>query len=174
MSTGDDEPDPVGPDPVPDDSDDVSLPSADVIAAAVYTDGTLVDFRLQFAAAPFTDQASYTVGWCIVGIGGQGSCGTHASDVSDYLQLFQQGPAGEFESGTPGVDECEHTSFHADSNTLRVLVPADVFPGTADFRWIASVTFGGSFGMNEWVPEEGDLAVTVVDELPAFEGEPVC
>jgi hypothetical protein len=167
--------DPVGPVPVPDDEGDVILPSADVIAAAVYTDGALVDFRVQFAAPPFTDQATYDVTWCIESApGGSGSCATHAMGVDAYLQLFQDGPAGEYVSGTDGVDACQHGFFDAGTNTLRILVPADVFPGTPDFRWILTVTYGGSGGANEWVPEVGDHPVTFIDELPPFDGAPSC
>ncbi len=167
--------DPLGPAVVPDTHGDVTLPSADLLAAAVYTDGELVEFRLRFAAPPFTDRATYDVTWCIEsGPGGIGSCATQATGVDAYLQLFQAGPAGQFVSPTPGVDPCDHTFFDPDTNSLRVLVPAAAFPGTSDFRWIVSVTFGGSFGTNEWVPEVGDLPVSEVDVLPPFVGSPSC
>lgn len=176
-AAGDDGGEPGGPGPgaMPDPSGDVSLPSADVIAAAVYTDGELVDLRVQFMELPFTDQATYNVTWCIeAGGGGSGSCATHAYDIDAYLQLFQSGPAGEFVSNNPAVDPCLHGTFEDETNTLRILVPADEFPGTPDFRWILTVTFGGSFGTNEWVPEAGKLDVLWVDELPPFSGDRTC
>jgi len=173
--TGGGEPGGAGPGATPDDADDVDLPSADVVAAAVYTDGSLVDFRVQLAAPPFTDEATYNITWCIeAGLGGGRSCATHAYDIDHYLQLFQAGPAGDFVSATPEVDPCLHGAFESDTNTLRILVPADEFPGTPDFRWILTVTFGGSGGDNEWVPEMGNLDVVWVDELPPFAGEPTC
>ncbi len=172
---GPDEPGGAGPDAMPDDANDVTLPGADVIAAAVYTDGEWVDFRAQFAAPPFGDETTYSVTWCIAyDGGGTGSCATHASDIDEYLSLSQVGPSGQFVVSPPEVDACEHTSFEAETNTVRVLVPADDFPGTADFRWLLTVTFGGSFGVNEWVPEVGDLDVAVVAEFPPFAGEPSC
>jgi len=173
-STGGFEPGGVGPDPQPDDKGDVALPSADVVAAAVYTDGESADFRVQLVEPPFTAEATYNITWCIEsGPGGSGSCATHADNIDAYLQLFHTDEPGLFESGTPGID-CTNASFEDETNTLRIVVPVDTFPGTEDFSWILTVTFGGSGGDNEWVPEEGDLPVTFVDELPLFGGSPVC
>lgn len=165
----------AGPGAVPDPGDDVELPSADVVAAAVYTDGTMVDFRVQFADVPFTGEATSTITWCIeAGQGGNDACRGQAFDIDAHLVLAQAGAAGAFESATPPVDACLHGAFEPETNTLRILVPAATFPGTADFRWILTVTFGGSGGDNEWVPEEGKLDVTWVDELPPFSGDPPC
>lgn len=158
-----------------DDEGDVSLASADLLGAAVYTDGELADFRLQFAAPPFTDQATYSISWCLdYGPGGTGTCSTHATGVDAYLRLHQEGAAGQFLSTTSGVDACEHASFDPVTNSLRVLVPLDVLPVAPEFTWIVTVTFGGSFGTNEWIPEVGSLPVTAVEIFPPFVGDPSC
>ncbi len=127
------------------------------------------------SAEPFGDETTYSVGWCLdTGATGGGSCATHATGIDAYLSLGQEGPSGQFVSGTDGVDPCLHTAYEAETRTLRVLVPAEEFPGTWDFQWILTVTFGGSSGNNEWVPESGNLGVVFVDELPVFAGEPSC
>jgi len=150
---------------------------ADVVATAVYTDGTLVDFRVQLVAPPFAQETTYSIDWCIDGSEiGSGSCSTHADGIDTYLTLYQapDGAVGEFGSSTPGVDPCLHAAFEEETNTLRVLVPVELVDDDGDFDWVLTVTFGGSGGANEWCPNEGTAPVTVVDELPPFSGTPSC
>lgn len=173
--SGGDVPGGVGPGAVPDEEGDVSLPGADVVAAAVYTDGVLADFRVQFADDPFGDQTTYSVAWCLdTRLPAVGTCPSQGPGLDTYLLLIQEGPSGQFVSGNERVHPCSHTAYEADTRTLRVLVGVDEFPGTSDFAWTLNVIFGGSSGNNERVPEEGLLDVVVVDELPAFSGEPTC
>jgi hypothetical protein len=168
------EPGGAGPGATPDADGDVMLPGADALAAAVYTDGALMDFRVQLAAPPFDVEATYDITWCIdTGAGGSGSCATHADGIDAYLVVGLDGP-GELVSATPGVDVCLHGAFEPETNTLRLLVPVDTFPGTTDLRWILTINYGGSFGNSEWIPEMGDLEVVWLDDLPPFSGDPTC
>lgn len=162
----------AGPTPVPDEPDDVRLPQADVIAAAVYTDGTMLDFRAQLATTPYGVQATYDVTWCLAAGTGMQSCATAADNIDHYVGLTLE-LDGEF-VGLPPIDACLHAAFEHDTNTVRVLVPADLYGGITEFDWILEVNFGGSGGNAEWVPDSGALAVQHVDELPPFDGDATC
>lgn len=162
----------AGPDGAPDDPGDVMLPEADAIAAAVYSNGELIDLRVQLATAPFGVEATYDISWCLGTDTGTGSCATHADNIEAHL-LIALTDSG-VESDPFEISPCLYGAFETETNTVRMLVPTELLLGHDDFEWIMTVSYGGSFGNNEWLPDEGALDVTVVDEFPPFSGETLC
>jgi hypothetical protein len=183
---GDGDPGGAGPGATPDDEGDVTNPSADVVAAAVYLSGDLVDFRAQFAAPPFDHSATHRVDWCIDLDGfktGAGSCGTHGEGVDVYVSAYAQldGNVGEFglsvehwDGGSEQPDPCQFAAYEPETRTLRVLLLRSQIGGVGPFDTILISDFGGSGGANEWVPDAGWGSVVEVDELPPFAGAPAC
>lgn len=176
-----DEPVGVGEGAMPDDEGDVTNPSADVIAQAVYTDGEFIDFRVQFAQPPFDHSATHDIAFCIDLDGNEGtggSCGTHGDGVDLYLQVFAEldGDVGTYVPvlDNAPIDPCAFTAYETETRTLRVLLWADDVGADGEFPYILTSTFGGSFGTNEWSPEEGWTSSQFVSELPPFGGEPGC
>lgn len=168
----------VGDGATPDNPGDVDLPSADIVAAAVYTDGVLADFRVQLVEPPFDGSATHSIDWCIDGSAGGGtySCGTHGDGIESFLSLsvVLDGEPGQFQSSTPGVDVCLHGAFEAETNTLRMLIPLVLVDDDGEFDWIVTSYFGGSGGANEWTPDFGQESAIAVAVLPPFDGTPTC
>ncbi len=163
-----------------DPSGDVTLPNADIIRVAASTHGGVFDLRLQLCAVPFPSTHTQHVGVCLdtdfdagTGHGCGAGSGIEVAIGLDYFILWQTFDA-YIAAGGASFDACSVVTFDTASNTLRLAIPTAAL-GAESFRFTVDSNFGGSFGANEFVPDDVDAYLDLSPEpLPDFEGISIC
>jgi hypothetical protein len=161
---------------------DVTYPPADVLSGAIYVADGQVDIRIQFAAKPFTSQATEDLNIAIdrdFDPSTGDTCG-QGSDVcplisrehihSNHLVLYVKQHMH---------DLCSQTTYDSMSHTIRFVVPESWLGTSGGFGYWIGVSFGGSGGANESAPDDpsfsaGRFYTAIVAEPPPFTGQAWC